>query len=53
LNFAVKRMLARAQAGELAELQAVAPILQSIVSDTTVAPETRTQAQAILKLAGQ
>jgi hypothetical protein len=53
LNFAINRMLARAQAGELAELQAVAPVLQSIVADTTVPPETRTQTQAILKLAGQ
>ncbi len=51
LNSAVKRMLNRAQAGELAELAAAVPVLQSIANDNAVDATTRAQAQSVIKLA--
>jgi len=47
----IKQMVARAKAGELAELQLAVPVLQSIVADTSVSADIRTQAQAVIKLA--
>jgi len=47
----IKRMLARAKAGELVELQLAVPVLQSITADTTVSPDIRSQAQTLLKMA--
>ena len=51
LSDEVSRMLTRAQAGELAELQAILPILQSIVSDTSVDKAVRNQVNAVIKIA--
>ncbi len=51
LGDVVSRMLTRAQAGELAELQAILPILQSIASDTSVDKVIRNQVQAVIKIA--
>ncbi len=48
---AVSRMLMRAQAGELVELQAIVPILQSIASDNSVAQTVRNQVQGVIKIA--
>jgi len=51
LGDVVSRMLTRAQAGELAELQAIMPILQSISSDNSVAQTIRNQVNAVIKIA--
>ncbi len=51
LNDVVKRMLERAQAGDLAELQLAVPALKSIAADTTVPAATRSQVQSIIKIA--
>jgi hypothetical protein len=45
------RMLARAKAGELVELQLAVPVLQSITGDTSVSADIRSQAQTVLKMA--
>ena len=44
-------MLTEAQAGELAELQAILPVLRSIVSDSSVAQSIRNQVNAVMKIA--
>ncbi len=51
LSDEVSRMLTRAQAGELMELQAILPILQSIASDTSVSQTIRNQVNAVVKIA--
>lgn len=48
---AVSRMLARAQAGELAELQTIAPVLQSIAMDQSLAAALRAQVRTVMKIA--
>lgn len=47
----MKLMLARAKSGELVELQLAVPVLQSIVADTTVSADIRSQAQVVIKMA--
>lgn len=51
LGDVVARMLTRAQAGELVELQVILPTLQSIASDTSVDKAIRNQVNAVIKIA--
>ena len=51
LGDVVSRMLTRAQAGELVELQAILPTLQSIANDTSVDKTIRNQVNAVIKIA--
>jgi hypothetical protein len=52
LDDELKRMLEMNRSGEMAELQAIAPILKAIVADSTVINMSRNRALQLLKLAG-
>jgi hypothetical protein len=52
LDDELKRMDEMNRSGEMAELQAIAPILKAIVADTSVMNVSRNRAQRLLALAG-